>query len=78
MATVKELIKYLEEIPNKEQPIIYQYYIAEHFDTTAEVLETAIEDLDCDELWIDAYRTLEEYIESVEREGEEEDDEELD
>jgi hypothetical protein len=31
MATVKSLIAQLQEIENQEQPIIFQYYIAEHF-----------------------------------------------
>lgn len=31
MATVKTLIEQLQEIENQDQPIIFQYYIAEHF-----------------------------------------------
>jgi hypothetical protein len=31
MTTVKQLIEQLEEIEDKEQTVIYQYYLAEHF-----------------------------------------------
>lgn len=31
MATVKSLIEQLQEIEDQNQPIIFQYYIAEHF-----------------------------------------------
>jgi hypothetical protein len=32
MTTIKELIKQLEEIEDKDQAVIWQYYIAEHFE----------------------------------------------
>ena len=32
MTTVKQLIKQLEEIEDKEQAVIWQFYIAEHFE----------------------------------------------
>lgn len=31
MTTVNQLIQQLQEIEDKEQPIVFQYYIAEHF-----------------------------------------------
>lgn len=39
MTTVKELIKHLQEIDNPDQAIIYQYYLAEHFDADVKVFE---------------------------------------
>ena len=35
--TVKQLIEYLNEIEDKEQTIIYQYFLAEHFEYTEQV-----------------------------------------
>jgi hypothetical protein len=31
MTTVKQLIEQLQEIPDQDQTVIYQYYLAEHF-----------------------------------------------
>jgi len=39
MTTVRELIKHLQEIDNPDQAIIYQYYLAEHFEVDTEVFE---------------------------------------
>ena len=60
--TVQELINYLTEIKDKKQPVIYQYYLAEHLDTTPKKLEKVADELDCNELWNDAYYTLKDYI----------------
>lgn len=44
MATsVQELINYLSEVEDKEQPVIYQYYLAEHFSTSKETFEKVAE-----------------------------------
>lgn len=39
MTTVRELIKHLQEIDNPDQAIIYQYYLAEHFEADTEIFE---------------------------------------
>ena len=60
--TVQQLIDYLTEIKDKKQPVIYQYYLAEHLETTPKKLEKVADELDCNELWSEAYDTLKEYI----------------
>ena len=35
--TIGELIESLKEQENLDAPVIYQYYLAEHFDTSEEV-----------------------------------------
>jgi len=41
MTTVRELIEHLREIGDPDQAIIYQYYLAEHFEgADAEVFES--------------------------------------
>ena len=35
--TIGELIQNLKEQENLDAPVIYQYYLAEHFDTSEEV-----------------------------------------
>ncbi len=35
--TVKDLIKNLSELENLDAPVIYQYYLGEHFDVSDEV-----------------------------------------
>lgn len=60
--TVQELINYLTEIKDKKQPVIYQYYLAEDLSTTPKKLEKVADELDCNELWNDAYYTLKDYI----------------
>jgi hypothetical protein len=62
MTTVQELINYLNDIKDKNQPVIYQYYLAEHFSAKPKKFEKAVENLDCEELWDDAYNTINEYI----------------
>lgn len=44
--TVQGLINYLSEIEDKTQPVIYQYYLAEHFTTTPEIFEKVAEEFD--------------------------------
>lgn len=34
--TVAELINYLNEVEDKNQAVIYQYYLGEHFDASTE------------------------------------------
>lgn len=60
--TVQELIDYLTEIENKKQPVIYQYYLAEHFEMTPKKFEKVADELDCNELWTEAHDTLKDYI----------------
>jgi len=63
MATsVQELIDYLKDIEDKEQPVIYQYFLAEHFSATPAQFDSAVESLDCEDLWYDAHATVREYI----------------
>ena len=60
MTTVKQLIKQLEEIEDKEQAVIWQFYIAEHFEfnldngnvsPTLEEFEKVAEKTDSWTLW---------------------------
>lgn len=60
--TVEELISHLQAVKDKKQPVIYQYYLAEHLETTPKKLERVADELDCNELWNDAYYTLKDYI----------------
>lgn len=60
--TVKELINYLNGIKDKDQPVIYQYYLAEHFEVDEKKFATAVEDLDDESLWDEAYDTLKDYL----------------
>jgi hypothetical protein len=60
--TVKELIKYLSTIENQEQPVIYQYYLAEHFEVSDKKFGKAVNDLDHESLWDEAYETLNDYL----------------
>jgi hypothetical protein len=84
MATVKDLISQLEHIEDKDQSIIFQYFLAEHFEfsdlgevrqPTAEQFDQVAEDLDHESLWDDARETVNDYaygIVSSEDEDEEE------
>lgn len=65
MATVKDLIKQLEEIENKEQPILFQYYIAEHFidpntddNLEPDVFEKVLDEIDTDYIWDDVFEEV--------------------
>ncbi len=71
MATVRDLIEQLRELKDHDQPIIYQYYLAEHFEfndkdeaysPTEDQFAQAAEDLDDDELWHDALETINDYL----------------
>lgn len=31
MTTVRELIKHLSEVENQDEPVLYQFYLSEHF-----------------------------------------------
>ena len=83
MATVKNLIDQLNQIEDKEQSVIFQYFLAEHFEfsdgtpsPTAEQFERVAEDLDDESLWEDAHETVNDYaygVVSSEQEEEEED-----
>ena len=84
MATVKDLISQLEQIEDRDQSIIFQYFLAEHFEfsdlgevrqPTAEQFDQVAEDLDHESLWDDARETVNDYaygIVSSEDEDEEE------
>jgi hypothetical protein len=60
--TVKELIKYLQTVENQDQPVIYQYYLAEHFEVSDKKFSKAVDDLDDESLWDEAYQTLKDYL----------------
>lgn len=67
MATIKELIEQLNEIEDKDQTVIAQYFLAEHFDLdgespTAAQFDQAAEDLGHSELWDDPAETLNDYL----------------
>lgn len=68
MATVKDLIGQLEKIEDKNQSVIFQYYLAEHFDffdkgsPTAEQFDQATDELDDESLWNDAGETINDYL----------------
>jgi hypothetical protein len=67
MATVKQLIEQLQEIEDKDQTVMFQYFLAEHFDLdgdspTAEQFDQAFEDLDDYSLWDDAAETINDYL----------------
>lgn len=69
--TVQELINYLSEIEDKEQPVIYQYYLAEHFSTTPEIFAEVAEELDSE--LPDDYQAVVDVINEHTPEEEEED-----
>ena len=62
--TVQELIDHLERIKDKKQPIVYQYYLAEHFDTDIESFaEASAYHFKYDRgIWDEAYSSLEEFL----------------
>lgn len=73
MATVKDLIKQLQEIENQEQPIIFQYYTAEMFIDPAtddnmepDRFEKVADKVDdCDHFWDDAWEGIIEFIDEI-------------
>jgi hypothetical protein len=83
MATVQTLIEQLQTIEDKDQTIIFQYYLAEHFEfedlgsPTEEQFDQAADDLDDESLWDDAAETINDYLFGI-MDPEEEDDEEED
>ena len=67
MATVQNLIDQLNAIKDKEQSVMFQYYLAEQFDLdgdtpTAEQFNQVAEDLDDPALWDDACDTINDYL----------------
>jgi len=67
MATVNDLINQLNKVKNKEQTVIFQYYLAEHFELdgeepTAEQFDEAADNLDDNSLWDEAGETINDYI----------------
>jgi hypothetical protein len=65
--TVQELIGFLNEVEDKSQPIIYTYYLAEHFDLdgeqpTLEQFTKTANDLNDLSLWDEAGETINDYI----------------
>jgi hypothetical protein len=82
MATVKDLIEQLNKIEDKEQSIIFQYYLAEHFEfetlgtPTAEQFDEVADDLDDESLWQDSADTINEYLFGLMDNDEDDEDEE--
>jgi hypothetical protein len=71
MATVQNLIDQLIQIEDKEQSVIFQYFLAEHFEyadldvvrqPTAEEFDQAVDDLDDSSLWDDPADTINDYV----------------
>jgi hypothetical protein len=83
MATVKDLIEQLNDIEDKEQPIIFQYFLAEHFEfsdlgevrqPTLEQFDEVVDALDHESLWDDARETINDYAYGIVSEDDEEDE----
>jgi hypothetical protein len=81
MATVKDLISQLEQIEDRDQSIIFQYFLAEHFEfsdlgevrqPTAEQFDQVVDALDHESLWDDARETINDYAYGVVSEDDEE------
>lgn len=67
MATVQNLINELNKIDNKEQSVMFQYFLAEHFDLdgdtpTSEQFNEVADDLDHESLWQEACDTINDYL----------------
>jgi hypothetical protein len=69
MASIQDLIDQLNQIDDKDQSIMFQYYLAEHFEfsdgtpsPTAEQFDQAVDDLDDESLWEDAHETINDYL----------------
>lgn len=67
MITIKELIQQLQEIENKDQTVIAQYFLAEDFELdgespTAAQFDNAAKNLDHHTLWDDSAETLNDYL----------------
>lgn len=82
MATVKDLISQLEQIEDKDQSIIFQYFLAEHFEfndgspsPTADQFDEAADELDDESLWEEAHETVNDYLYGLVSNDEDEDEE---
>lgn len=67
MTTIRELIEQLQEIENKDQTVIAQYFLADHFDLdeqspTPAQFDQAARDLGHSALWDDPCDTLNDYL----------------
>jgi hypothetical protein len=69
MASIQDLIDQLNQIDDKDQSIMFQYYLAEHFEfsdgtpsPTPEQFDQAVDDLDDESLWEDAHETINDYL----------------
>jgi len=80
MTTVKQLIEQLQEIPDQDQTVIAQYFLAEHFDyalhqgdtqATAEEFDKAAENIDIGDLWACPADTLNDVLMAIINEREE-------
>jgi hypothetical protein len=84
MATVQNLIDQLNQIDDKEQSVIFQYYLAEHFEfedkgnPTAEQFDEVADDLDDESLWEDSAETINDYLFGIMNKDEDEEEEEED
>lgn len=84
MATVKDLIEQLSKIEDQDQPIIFQYWVAEDFEfndgsgtPTQEQFAEVADDLYPDTLWEDAREIVNDALyDVVIRDSEEEEDDE--
>jgi hypothetical protein len=56
--TIGELIESLKEQENLDAPVIYQYYLAEHFDTSEEVFSKVASEFESLIPCSDAYGTI--------------------
>jgi hypothetical protein len=68
--TVRDLIDQLKEIKDKDQPVIFQYFLAEHFEfdqvvATTEQFEQVAEDLEDNALWDEPAQTINDYLYGV-------------
>ena len=77
MATVNDLIKQLQEVENKDQTIVFQYWVASDFDPqpTEEQFYEASDALWADSLWQDALEILTEEVARVVSNDSEEEEE---
>jgi hypothetical protein len=77
MATVNELIRQLNKIEDKEQTVVFQYWLASDFDQepTEEQFYEASEALWADSVWQEALEILTEEVARVVSESEEEEEE---
>ena len=67
-ATVSELIDNLKRADNLDAPIIYKYYLAEHFNVSEEVFAEVARDFDSLVPCSDSYEVINREIEIKERE----------